>query len=71
MANMTWKQWGVALLNAFISASAGSLSSFSAASLLGVNAITSLKIAGLTAVGSGFVSAAKWVSQHSLPGVDQ
>lgn len=65
---MTWKQWSTAAANAFISGLASSLTSFTAASLVGVDAKHALEIAGVTALGSGIVSAAKWVAQHKLPG---
>lgn len=68
---MTWKRYGVSALNAFISAAGASAGSGTAASLLGVNAMTSLKIAGATAVVSGGLSFFKWISQHPLPGAEQ
>lgn len=67
---MTWKRYGISLLNALISGTASSVSSFSAASLLGVNAATSLKIALVTALVSGAISTAKWLVQHPLPGAE-
>jgi hypothetical protein len=57
---MTWKQWGIGLINGAISGAA----SGAAAGLVGVTWKQALAVAGTSAI----VSVAKWVIQHPLPG---
>lgn len=57
---MTWKAWGVSLVNAGISGLASGLLSAG----VGVDWKKSLLIAG----GSAIVSITKWIVQHPLPG---
>jgi hypothetical protein len=60
--------WTAGIIGAFVSGTAGALSSGLAGIAVTGDAKVSLKIAGLTAIGSGVASLAKYLHIHPVPG---